>query len=234
MIPEALSGQELRPLSLASADFDGDGIPDLAAGFGTPEGGVVVLYRGNADALYPHSPEARQRQAQGRFVGAPFLPTDRVLTLSAPPDFLFAGDFDADGNADLAAAAREGNVIHLLSRDGTGGFLSERRVGVPDRIAAMTSADLGRRDGLPDLAVAAGANALIFQHPEGALSAAPSLVALPIAATSISQSDLPAERRRPYPRRGRRGTTARRWRNGFVAADRGRDARKNSTPPRRR
>ena len=103
-IPQALAGQQLRPLSLASADFDSDGVADLAAGFAASDGsGVVVLYRGNIDALYPHSPEARQRRIDGRFVGEPFLPTERVLTLSAPPDFLQAGDFDADGNADLAA-----------------------------------------------------------------------------------------------------------------------------------
>src|SRR5262245_9483350 len=97
-LPQALAAEGVRPLSLASADFDGDGVADLAAGFARPDGsGAVVLYRGNVDALYPNTPEARQRRTQGS-VGMPFLSTDRVLPLAAPPDFLFAGDFDADGN----------------------------------------------------------------------------------------------------------------------------------------
>ena len=113
-----MQDKQLRPLSLASADFDSDGVADLAAGFAAPDGsGVVVLYRGNIDALYPHSPEARQRRIDGRFVGEPFLPTERVLTLSAPPDFLQAGDFDADGNADLAAGTSGGAELQLLSRE---------------------------------------------------------------------------------------------------------------------
>ncbi len=201
-IPELLRGQELRPLSLAAADFDGDGVPDLAAGFGTPEGGAVVLYRGNVDALYPNSPEARQRRIQGSLVGEPFLPMDRVLVLTAPPDFLFAGDFDADGNADLAAAARDGTAVHLLSGDRTGGFLPERRIGLPGGVTAMASGDLGRRDGLTDLVVAAGSRALVFQAPGGALSAAPSVVRLPQRATSIAVSDFSAPHRRRIALRG--------------------------------
>jgi len=64
-IPQAIAGEQLRPLSLASAYFDSDGVPDLASGFAIPDGrGVVVLYRGNLDALYPHSPEARQRRIE--------------------------------------------------------------------------------------------------------------------------------------------------------------------------
>ena len=204
-LPQVLRGQALRPLSLASGDFDQDGVPDLAAGFGTSEGGVVVLYRGNVDSLYPNSPEARQRRVQGSFVGEPFLPMDRVLVLTAPPDFLFAGDFDADGHADLAAAAREGTAIHLLSGDGTGAFRLARRVGVPGGITAMTQSDLGRRDGLPDLAVAAGSNALVFQGSEGALSAAPAVVALPSTAVSLSPGDFSADRRRPVALMGRDG-----------------------------
>lgn len=174
-IPEALSRQELQPRSLASADFDGDGVPDLAAGFATSEGGAVVLYRGDADALYPHSPEARQRQAQGGVVGAPFLPTDRVLALAAPPDFLFAGDFDADGNVDLAVATRGGTTIGLHRGDGRGGFREPEAIEVSGQIIGLAAGDIGQRDGLADLVVAvdgdSGPRALIYQGPSGALRA---------------------------------------------------------------
>ncbi len=190
-IPQALAGKELKPLSLASADFDGDGVADLAAGFATEDGGVVVLYRGNVDALYPHSPEARQRRTDGRFVGSPFLPTERVLALSAPPDFLFAGDFDADGHADLAAGARAG-LLAIAPGDGAWGFRDPIRMAAGGRIDALAIGDIGRRDGLPDLVAAvedgAGPRALVFRGPEGALRAAPDSVALDEPAESIQIS----------------------------------------------
>ena len=45
-----------RPLTLASGDFDGDGVEDLICGFATADGGLVKLYAGNVDAIFPHSP----------------------------------------------------------------------------------------------------------------------------------------------------------------------------------
>src|SRR4029434_1936730 len=45
------------PLSLAKGDFDGDGVPDLAAGYvigrGAQSRGLIVLHRGNLDTIYP-------------------------------------------------------------------------------------------------------------------------------------------------------------------------------------
>ena len=199
-LPEALHGQELRPLSLASADFDGDGVRDLAAGFATPDGqGHVLLYRGNFDALYPHSPEARQRRTEGRFVGEPFLPTERVLTLSAPPDFLFAGDFDADGHADLAAAAAGGTSIQFLPGDGVGLFGRGRATTLPGSLTALAAGDIGRRDGLVDLVAAvegaSGGRAVILQAASGALSTHGS-VALPKTSRSIVIGAFGSSRRR--------------------------------------
>jgi len=190
-IPQAIAGEQLRPLSLASADFDSDGVPDLAAGFALPDGrGVVVLYRGNLDALYPHSPEARQRRIDGRFVGNPFLPTERVLTLSAPPDFLQAGDFDADGNADLAAGTSGGAELQLLSGNGTGLFREPRTTPLPGLLTALAAGDIGARDGLADLVAsvtgAAGSRAVILQSASGAFSGAAASIALPAAAASIA------------------------------------------------
>ena len=48
-----------RPLTLASGDFDGDGVPDLVSGYVGFSGGMLGLHRGNIDSLFPHSPEAR-------------------------------------------------------------------------------------------------------------------------------------------------------------------------------
>ncbi len=189
LFPETLEGQSLRPLSLASADFDGDGIADLAAGFASGETGVAILFRGNVDALYPNSPEARQRRIEGRFVASPFLSTDRVRTLAAPPDFLLAGDFDGDGRPDLAAASRGESFVDIHPGDGAGGFGEARRLALPGRLTALVAGDVGRRDGLPDLVgaieTAAGMRAILFQASEGALRATGLTVALEERAEAI-------------------------------------------------
>src|SRR5439155_16493744 len=99
-------------LTLATADFDEDGVPDLVAGFAAPGGGLLVLHRGNVDALFPNAPEAR-----GRDQKAPFLPGPEPINIPAVPEFLGAGDFNADGHWDLVLAARGGHVISYLLGD---------------------------------------------------------------------------------------------------------------------
>src|SRR5438876_2251583 len=39
----------VQPLSLASADFDEDGMPDLISGYGGGNGGILTIHRGNVD-----------------------------------------------------------------------------------------------------------------------------------------------------------------------------------------
>jgi hypothetical protein len=47
-----LERNEVRPLSLVSADFDEDGVPDLISGYAASGGsGVVTLHRGNVDSI---------------------------------------------------------------------------------------------------------------------------------------------------------------------------------------
>jgi hypothetical protein len=42
-----------RPVALASADFDADGVADLVSGYASTEGGILLLRRGNIDSIYP-------------------------------------------------------------------------------------------------------------------------------------------------------------------------------------
>src|SRR5580704_14923550 len=102
----SLRNGQAHPLSLASADFDEDGMPDLASGYADGSGaGVVTIHRGNANALWPY------RNVSTNGEPAAFLPDVRVFRLPAPPDFLGAGDFDADGHWDLVAATLGGKAL---------------------------------------------------------------------------------------------------------------------------
>ena len=85
------------PLSLASADVDEDGTPDVIAGYGSAGSGLLTMQRGNVDAVYPNSPEAQSRRAAGVFNSAPLLPTTTAIELPVAPHLLSCGDFDGDG-----------------------------------------------------------------------------------------------------------------------------------------
>jgi hypothetical protein len=77
-----LASGQAAPLALAAGDFDGDGTPDVLAGYRAPGGGLLVLYRGNVAALFPHAPEAQRQRAAGTVTTAPFLspPSWRPVT----------------------------------------------------------------------------------------------------------------------------------------------------------
>jgi hypothetical protein len=184
---------EARPLSLAAADFDEDGMPDLVSGYAGGDGGIVTLHRGNVDALFPNAPEAKRRRATGQFSDAPFLPTARTFAAPAAPEFLEAGDFDADGHADVLLAARGGAAL-VLRGDGNGGLRPAERIELPGVVTSMAVGDVNGYDGLPDIVFGitgkAGPQALVFAGRKGAVNAAPESFALPSEAASLALGDL--------------------------------------------
>ena len=128
-----LSANQARPLSLAAADLNEDGVPDLLSGYAGGNGGVLALHLGNADSIYPNTPEAMRRKqafswsagaqaSAGNYAPAPFVSPARAFDLPGTPDFLGAGDFDADGHWDVVAAARGGFEIVVLHGNGQGDF----------------------------------------------------------------------------------------------------------------
>ena len=188
MAREALQSGRAVGLSLAAADFDGDRIDDLVSGYSVGMGGAVVLRLADADAIFPTGREALRRSETGDF-REPFFPEGHVHSLPVSPDFLGAGDFDADGHTDVVAGARGDAALYLLSGDGRGSLARPTRIELPGRLTALEVADVNRRDLLADVVVAVdgveGPRLLVFQRPDGAFRGEPEVIELPESGQSI-------------------------------------------------
>src|SRR5205807_9231634 len=86
--------------TVAVADFNGDGRPDLATGHGQGSSEVDVLLQ-NADGTFQ----------------AP-----KVLAVGSAPLAVAAADVNGDGKADLVATNHESNTVSLILGNGDGTF----------------------------------------------------------------------------------------------------------------
>ena len=192
---EALGQNRAEPRSLASADFDEDGVPDLVSGYAYDGKGIVTLLPGNLDFIYPNSPEAQQRRVSGALTGSPFSSPARIFTMPVAADFVGAGDFNGDGHNDVVAASRSGSSLYLLSGDGHGSFAQPGEIALPGLITAMATGDLNRPDGLTEVIVgvngAGGSQVQVFEGPEGALRSSPEIFVTrsPVNSLVIGQFD---------------------------------------------
>jgi HYR domain-containing protein len=187
---QLLESDQVNPLTLASGDFDGDGVPDLISGYSHAGSGVLTIHRGNVDSIYPNTAEARKRKSNAAFTDSPFLSPARVFELTAPPDFMQAGDFNADGHFDVITASPESNTIWCLPGNGHGGLGTAQAIELPGRVTALVSGDVNRADGLIDLVVAihapSGPKVMVFEGTEGAIQSNPELFDLPDEARAIA------------------------------------------------
>jgi hypothetical protein len=193
-LKQVLEQNLAHPLSLASGDFDEDGVPDLVSGYRGLDGGILSLHRGNIDSIYPNSPEAQQRKATGQFTDLPFLSPAQVFEVPDAPDFLGTGDFDADGHWDVVAAVRGSDSLYLLPGNGRGGFDPAKQIELPGTVTALVTGEINRRDGLDDVVAGIvgldGPQLLVFEGPEGALGGKPEAFALPGEATALALGHL--------------------------------------------
>lgn len=171
--PKAISrlAHQTAPLSLLQADFNQDGIPDLVTGSAADEAGVITLRLGLLEALFP-------KQADW-FVN-PIIPFGDPIAFSTPvpPVLMASGDFNNDGFVDLVMSDLKSNGIFMMAGDSRRTFHKSEFISLPGRPTAMYSGELGRVDGLKELAIAVEVNGkgtlLIYQSAQGALKGLPS------------------------------------------------------------
>jgi len=120
------------PGSIASGDFNGDGKLDLAVAYGTNDTPTVSVYLGNGD---------------GTFTAAASPET------GVSPAAIAMGDFDGDGNLDLAVTCQK--MITILLGKGDGTFTTED-ISTGDNGGWGIAVGDFNLDGVPDLAIGIG------------------------------------------------------------------------------
>ncbi len=120
------------PVSVALADFNGDGYLDVA----------VADQAGNAVSVMLGT-------------GTGSFPTHVEYPTAAFPTSVAVGDFNHDGNTDLAVSAGNGNTVSVLWGKGDGTFAGQVNAGTGDIPYSVVSANFaGHNDGTTDLVTA--------------------------------------------------------------------------------
>lgn len=171
-----------QPVALVSADFDSDGIADIVT---ADASGSVQLLKGIDQTSYAIDPKAEVQAGL-----EPFTAIATGASLGISPDYLFAGDFNADGKQDLLGAAKGVSGFVVVIGDGLGHFSQPVNIAVGGVISAVESGEIGKPDGQADLAVTYsnknGSFLAVYEHPESAFKHAPEIIKLPSAATTIA------------------------------------------------
>jgi hypothetical protein len=172
-------GTGVGPSSVASADLNADGRPDVVVANGgsyREAGSTISVLLGNGDGtlgartdygagLGPQLAAIADINADGRPDLVVLSDTSSVLlgngdgTFGARTDFRAQGasvaiaDFDADGRLDLAVANGTEDNVSVLRGIGDGAFGAKADFGVGSYATSVATADLNL-DGRPDLVVA--------------------------------------------------------------------------------
>ncbi len=178
--PNPLFEVGFDPLSVMSADLDGDGDADLVTANWAEDTASVLLNQGNG-TFAPHveywvgdfpssvtsadmdgDGDADLATANGSYAGTVSVllnqgdgtfATHVEYGVADNPSSVTSADLDGDGDADLAVANAGSDTVSVLRNRGDGTFATHVQHGVGDGPISVTSADLDG-DGDADLAVA--------------------------------------------------------------------------------
>lgn len=171
-----------QPVALVSADFDSDGLADVVT---ADTAGNLQLLKGVDPAVFAIDP-TKTEQAKPE----PFSAIATGTSLGFSPDYLFAGDFNADGKQDIIGATKGANSIVLVTGDGRDNFSQPSAISVNGNITAIDSGEIGKPDGQADLAITyvnkEGSFLAVYEHPESAFKHPPEIIKLPSAANALA------------------------------------------------
>ncbi len=178
-LASALQNGSAQARSLAAADFDRNGTPDVVAGYAFNGAGMITLQRGNPDAFAPADDSVFVRMQQG-YNPDSLLPGADVYALPVSPDFLVTGTFTHDSEKDVLFAAK-GGALYLMEGNGAGQLGAPQQIDLPGPVTALAAGEFRAADGFTDVAVGVtgpgGESLLIFDAVEGLSNA---LVPVPI------------------------------------------------------
>ena len=171
---------------LATADFNGDGSPD------------VVVFKANVDGS-PGSLAVLPGDGSGNL--GPAITSPSQLTASVVPgvDFMGVADFNHDGKPDvvLAGPSNSGPALAVLTGQGDGTFAGEHHYSLPDYPASLAVGDFNG-DGLPDVAVGVApspgntgpSGVYVFLGQSDGTLAAPVMIDASLNPTGVAVADL--------------------------------------------
>jgi|HubBroStandDraft_1064217.scaffolds.fasta_scaffold06406_2 hypothetical protein len=128
----AVDYETIFPFGIAEGDLNGDGIPDLVVAGDEETDPLIFVFLGTSS---------------GKFQAA----ADFNAGVTAPEAFAF-GDFNGDGNLDLAVTGSQSNNVSILVGNGKGGFTPGGTFATGPTPIGVVSGDFNG-DGKLDLAV---------------------------------------------------------------------------------
>ncbi|MBN2615960.1 MAG: VCBS repeat-containing protein, partial [Bacteroidales bacterium] len=128
-VPKVDFGTGHNPFSVATGDFNGDGIPDLVVPNLNNNSVSILLGQGNGS-----------------------YSTKADYGTGSAPQSVAVGDFNGDGIQDLAVANNGSNTVSVLLGNGDGTFAAKVDYGTGSAPYSVTTGDFNG-DGKPDLAV---------------------------------------------------------------------------------
>ncbi len=132
------SGEQPRPLSMTTGDFDEDGVNDLVIGYALSKGGSVAVLRGNLDA---HAPQGRASWlAAGKHQYAdPYVQSSQAISIDSRPNLMTSADVNGDGHLDLVFTAKGNSQIFVMFGDGKGSFSDPISTTVAGGVTALAA-----------------------------------------------------------------------------------------------